>query len=793
MAEARIEKGLTLRTRFAHWWRRRSPFRRKSTRRTQENGRLPHTSEPRRPRAREIRALKRPLSPDQVQLWGALDFRNSYLLRTAITASRNDLSPDLFKSRFLEGLGRISLDPFKFANTFSNFSLRHILLIYEYGRLCERGEFKPTTYQAAELLIRESSEQAEFIDLLFVRQGLRYFMRTLEYLASQASNKHRAEVDQQQAQRDFEETMHFLNAKIKITFKQAEITALEIIAEKTRNEQFRVYRGLISAGEALAALENGSPADTAAVINKSGDREATRAIFISKVKESIPMLIEAAVHLTVDEGPKKGLEEAITQAITMAAEVLQNNPSRTPALANALAHLLSSKTKYVVTKERETRIAIIKNILLNAPAALPYLMQAHTDGYSIVQKSALAKALEPVIAELLQTVEGQNAFLVAAYALVAQQADKDIFIQQNTLRRAIRGFFGRKQLTAAIKSIIQTSKESSVPVFSTKSAAEEIALTLNNLAKQNDIGPNTKIDFGKASLLLYFALKFQQFAEAIREGVIGRAEDIYQDIFHMKNHYSNININLNCLSEYLEGIGPQPRGVKPTRNRTRSKIIEAANYHPILARRVIAVIEGNDEVWRSIPSPVDEATNGRAIENSLPRIAHYIRYAYCFLTAKKAEFGENNLKELSAALEADADKKQLFLTLQSLPPTVKDELFSKFFKQIVYSGHHLLAFEIQIFNRLLNLRMDPQVDRRALAQTILAALQATDGGRAWRKIEKKVQSKLEIDLINLEAFFGTLTENINKRIKRSEEGRILAESDIRVEIQKLITSIPDII
>ena len=719
-----------------------------------------------------------------------MEYRHGQLLNTALASTNNEKDPLTFQSRLLGGIEKIFIDPFKLIGTFKEFGLKHILLFYTYGELYEKQEFKPETHRETETILRENFNDRAFLGSLFIMRNLQYFMRGVEELLDKQDKQAQAAAQRMRTKRTFEEGIRFLDKQIKIISKKQEVIAAEIKDAEARRDANALYalHQTIAAGRVLEAIGNKNIEETATVMNNPEYREAIDALLPAYPKESIQVLIETAVRYTIDRKSKDNIE----RAIVLAGNVLRKNPSYAPELIAVLKKLFVNKSSYTIPAEREVRISILKNILINAPEALPHLIDAYNQNYSFFRSifglGFENKVLRPLIMDMIEMPEAQDAYLRAAFRSSALRTAGGIHNQLPLFMRGLtRGILGRRVMARAINGTLARSADTYIPSFSRKNTSEKIAVSLSAVTRQN-IENGAKVGLWKAPILLFAALKFQQMMEFLREGLRTNAKQIHEELASIGRNLNMTVPHLNLAVDYFEGSGENPKGMKANifmQKQVRSQIIEASDFNLPLAERIIRPIEGDKSVWDSVPSRTNETQNGAEISDIVPKAIHFIRYAYSFLAARKAQFGENHSKELSAALNADADRKQLFLTLMSIPPAIRDQLDRHFIKQMARTANSELALEVQLLVKLIG-SQGINDNIRATTQNILAALEEYGNGKVWKRILRKVKGG-DYDTLELETFFNLLIKNLAKK------GRDLDRASIKLEIKNLLESIPDII
>jgi hypothetical protein len=651
-------------------------------------------------------------------------------------------APRLFQTRLLHGIGRIYGDAYRFLSRFSNPTIAHFTIFTRYAELCEENIFTNRfTQRVAEEYLKISLENNRRIDYLANKDNLKYFLKTLDLLVAQYVNNHTAALNKHSEGSQYNLVVRALIARINAIFENDRLERIKIEGQTAHQRQkkaaaIRDKQLLDKKAEAkkleikLAELEKmveqGKIIDeTITAINgRDTEKAAALAAVNSPVVdavcqlyagEALELLIQSAIHMSADKG-QKNVNRIIDLAVTAARKIAKS--SKDNLLAQLLTELKDGYGGSFIQgpnlQADRSKAAVIQEILMRIPEAAPYLLQEHTENYSWFRKAVnfllrtirinrtihdyASDMLEPIIVELLQSRAGEDEILKHIYSLLNKNPTipKDKYFQLDKFKIAA-GPLGQQ---IAVSLVTQSLTHPTPPTLSHKSNAEEMRETLTAIAEENRSLIAAHPQSKTARFMLYLTARIQLIFDMLRDNQSTAATMIHAELNVLSGSSHIGDLRMPQADDFAAMINPADRAALTpyslSNQLVKDIVTEMARGNIFAAKRIIDKLQAPDQLWQTIPSPIDEATkieNGQ--ENSLPKIAHYLRYAYCFLNSKTTDFSKADIRDLKTALEADSDNKQLFLSLKSLPPAIRNELLENFRNQLAQAGEDQLAEAIR--------------------------------------------------------------------------------------------------
>ncbi|MEA3493534.1 MAG: hypothetical protein U9R38_04010 [Candidatus Margulisiibacteriota bacterium] len=723
MAKAIKNTNISWRTRIKNWWKRRTSSR--------KNGRSvlarrAYSFSPRsyRPATRKAIRFRPPLGRNHSTLWTGFSHRYSSILNCAGVPQID------FRPRFLDGLTRLVSDPYRMMN--KGLELYQVNLFYLYGELCDpQFSFHRSTYEAAERFIKGNITNQRTINFLTTGNNLRYFMYTMNLMMARLRKNLDTDNKQQKQEQRFTATVNFLNITMRVAFEKQRIEAVEIEADKNRqtkrardklreekgDEERAALKAMIDKGYVIRITQNAintrSEIMTSAVVTRTKGRDVVKEVLKETPRESMPALLETAVDLR----SKNEKNDVVDNSIRLAASLLRADPGLIPTLVNELKNAYhNSFIKGAQQEADQAKVKVISGILNQLPEALPQLLQEYDRQYSwykpilaffgIKMRDLSSRVLNPIIHEAVQSRQGIDVLLTYVYDRLSEPANlpPGIYNQAESFTVA-KGKLGKSLALQAVRSVLEADL-GKIPVFADKSIPEEIRETILSFAKSNkyqrDTGTLTSKD---AKALVFIAAKIQELMGLLRDGKYPTTETmvLFHDLEKIdgRDEIEYIRIPFfDNLTRYIEAKGDKLSGERSFRNAdkfTEFLVTEVTRSNLFSAQRAIDILRGqNNIIWNMIPSPINEAARRNDPNYALPLVTFYTRYAYSFLTANQAQPDnpENKIRDIKSTLKADTDHKQLFLTLQSIPPAVKKEQLRNFVRLIEEAGNPELAARI---------------------------------------------------------------------------------------------------
>ncbi len=725
------------------------------------------------------------------------------------------LTPALFHTRWMLGLNRISRHlPFPIIEV--KFHPQYLIL---YCRPAERNELSPKSSQR---LFADNGTKPT-MDYLSSGQNLIYFLQALEFLFSQVTRKYSNEIERQKAERSPQKFAKLINAEIRQIFKGKKVFEIKLEnTDRSRNDELikrkeeekreerkaekerleikqqnrkaqkkeLLIRKLVEAGRiiraATVAIKTRSVTELLKIISQILNREKAKEdletigkseainlierICSSKPKAALPLLIETAVHLTLDKNSAKEAKEAlqiiseiIAKAIKADLETNRNAISaRIHRLINELEDAHLKKSASIIPEEPQVRAAVIRGVLEKVPEALPYLLKKYTQHFSWIRSLAArvgiktrdfaARELKPLILKIAQESKGESVLLKYVSESKATHKSNQAEVPREVAEQVVRNILAKS--------------EEAPSVFTHKNRADEMRETILEIAKENNLMPS-KLTAAQAITLLAIAAKIQKLLDLIRNGKYIEAKILHEELDNLNGAREIHSLRLpaaafDLLATYLNSKTSKNGRLLNAEQQISFRIIEISDRNLFTARKVIDVLKNHVEIWKALSDKnLQEKGQTEKSESGKLRFSYFVKYAYSFLTAKKSDQQIKNDVELLTLIQQDVFKKQLFMMLQYIPPTVREELLNYFKKVFAETGQPRLALEIEILQKLLSIKDSFQhANRREFAARILRALQEYGGGRIWANILEIAQKGSPGEI---EGFFKRLIKNLEDR------------------------------